>query len=114
VENGNAPSREDLLAQYPDWAEDLREYFEQKYAMQRVVRSAGLSTGGRTTSLHWVWMLFLGSLLVVGMSGCGNEPRPLGGPNPETEVGRDAAIAEIKSLGGSYQCDSSSGPRSPA
>ena len=54
------------------------------------------------------WMLLVGSLLLVGTLGSGEA-----GPVPEEpkcrptvpEVGRDAAIAEIEKLGGSYRCD---------
>jgi hypothetical protein len=28
-------------------------------------------------SLHWVWMLSVGSLLVVGTLGCGDKPAPV-------------------------------------
>lgn len=54
------------------------------------------------------WMLLVGLLLVVGTPGSGEA-----GPVPEEpqrrptvpEVGRDAPIAEIEKLGGSYRCD---------
>ncbi len=53
--------------------------------------------------LQVAWVLLLGLLLVVGT--LGGEERP---EKPKPESGRDAAIAEIKKLGGSWAVDEQS------
>lgn len=90
----------------------------------------GLYTAGNAMSLKKTWMLSAGLLLVVGTLGCGDKPAPVAVPGPVVdpeeprgepepvaeearqgpgpELGREAAIAEIERLEGTYRCDEAS------